>query len=273
MYEISPRHAAGIRKNYFDAQLMTSPKTLAQVKALMSYSGFRFKSFRDFFAYYKNISIKLDKVALYSVVIDPSKEDPQFYTLACIATPLSKTVINSANGQSYVEDYLKLQLIELTSDPTKGYLYKALLYPQHCEITSHTIERIIQRLKTTQIDNITFEIKSSVSFMTNMFNALAHYPIDRWPKRMVIPSRSGAFLVEIDAKTQTILYRTFVKDEMFDFQEQSVTATREWIRKAAQTNAMTSKLASELLTHKANKWWFDPNKDQKFTSSISESVS
>lgn len=266
MYEISPRHAAGIRKNYFEAQLKKSPKTISQLNSLISYSGYRFKTFRDFMAYYKNVTKKLGEIGLYVITVRPDPESIKYVSFTCVATPENKAVYNSANDQNYTEDYLKLDFIELTTDLSVSLSFDLHKYPQHCEITSHTIERIVQRLKTTKLDNITQEIKSSAKSMTTLFNALTYYPAHRWPKRMVIPSNAGAFLAEIDSKTQTILYRTFVKDEMFDFQEDSVNFTREWLNKTRRTAEMTPQLATELLTSKSNRWWFAPNKDQKFTS-------
>ncbi len=259
MYEISPRHAAGICKNYFEDQLKKSPKTITHIKSLMSYSGFRFKSKRDFLAYYKSADKKLHEVALYTM-----SSSTGGYLIACIATPLNKDIYNSTAGESYTEDYLKLQFMSLSIEPNQGFVYNLSELHNYCEITKHAIVRIIQRIKTTKIENITNEIQSSVISMMNMFLALQHYPLPRWPRGMVIPSATGAFLVDIDIKTQAILYRTFIKDEMFDFQEQSIDATREWLRKSKQSKGISSQLASELLNHKSNKWWWDPNKDQKF---------
>jgi hypothetical protein len=265
MYEISHRHAAGICKNYFESQLNKSPNTIAQIKSLMSYSGFRFKSFRDFYAYYKSATNKLGEIALYTLSTSSKSNSKEMYCMACIATPMNKTVSNSTNGQTYIEDYLKLQFIQLGTDLSQGLMYDLFEYPQHCEITSHSIVRIIQRMKTTQIDNVTYEIRSSAMSMFNILVAMLQYPISRRPRRMVIPSASGAFLVDFDAASQTIFYRTFVKDEMFDFQEQSVNATREWLQKVKKAKSMSPQLASELFNHKSNKWWLEPKKDQKFT--------
>lgn len=259
MYEISPRHAAGICKNYFEDQFKKSPKTINHIKSLMSYSGFRFKSKRDFSAYYNSVIKKLNEVALYTMPTDAGG-------FACIATPQNKDIYNSKTGESYTEEYLKLQFMYLSADPDQGFIYNFFEFPSHCEITTHAIVRIIQRMKTTQIKNITNEIQSSVISMANMFLALQHYSLARWPKRMVIPSAAGAFLADINIQNQAFLYRTFVKDEMFDFQEWSVDATREWLRKAKKAKDISPQLASELLNHKSNKWWWDPNKNQKFTS-------
>jgi len=268
MYEISLRHAAGICKNYFEDQLKKSPKTITHIKSLMSYSGFRFKSKRDFLAYYKSADKKLHEVALYTMSFSTSGDKKRFYSFACIATPLNKDVYNSTTRESYTENYLKLQFFYLSTEPDQGFIYDLFEFPNYCEITMHAIVRVIQRIKTTKIENITNEIQSSAISMMNMFLALQHYPLQRWPRGMVIPSATGAFLVDIDIKTQAILYRTFVRDEMFDYQERSVDATREWLLKAKKAKDISPQLASELLNHKSNKWWWDPNKNQKRTNQV-----
>lgn len=272
-YEISPRYAAGLRKNFFDTQRKSSKKIENQIKTLLSYSDFKFKDLRTLFAYYHRTinqiaSISLFKLQGHETEIHGSLENPVYVEiegstciLLCIATPKSKQLLN-ATSEEYTEDYIRLEYYEVSVNPKKGMTFHAQKNPEYCEISSHTIERILQRRKSTKIPNIIEEITSSGIPTQQLFRALHTLPIKRWPFRIVIPSRSGAFLAEIDSSAPSILFRTFVKDEMFDFQESSVNATRVWLKDRSTTIYVTENQANELFNHKANHWWFDASKEQ-----------
>lgn len=272
-YEISPRYAAGLRKNFFETQRKSTPKIESQIKSLLAYSGYQFNDYRTLSAYYHRILKQLSSISLlmlrgYATEVHGTPENPKFVEikgsstiLTCIATPKTKQLINS-DGQEYTEDYIRLDYFDVSINPNLGMTFIAQKNPEYCEISSHTIERILQRRKTTKIQNIIQEINSSVLSTQQLFGALQTLPKKRWPLRIAIPSRTGAFLAEIDSSAPSILFRTFVKDEMFDFQEASVDATRAWLQDRNSTIHVSSVQANELFNHKANRWWFDQTKEQ-----------
>lgn len=272
-YEISPRYAAGLRKNFFETQRKSTPNIESQIKSLLSYSGFKFKDHRAFMAYYTRTIKQLSSQALFAFKgqlgegkgtsdnKNPTAIPGSSIILLCIATPKAKQLINS-NNEEYTEEYLLLEYFDVSVIPNLGLCFRTRKHTQHCEISSHTIERVLQRRKTTKNDNIIQEIRSSAIASLLIFEALNHIQENRWPLRIVIPSGTGAFLAEIDSSTNTLLYRTFVKDEMFDFQEASVDTTRSWVQNRQGSMDVTKIQADELFNHKTNRWWFDKSKEQ-----------
>lgn len=257
---VSPIFARGLRRNFFETYQQEHPSDAKNLSAAFSYSGYPFKSKRDFVAYFNNTALKLGKYAIY---YDVKRSPSLVMHQVSVSTPKSKKV-RGKSGDVYDELYLEFESYCLVGNTDK-YYYDVLHYPIKMEVTSHTIERLYQRLSTTDFKVVRDEIASSINAFMQIHLAVMADETWQKPNSILIPTKNGAFLTDFSSDRRVLSVRTFIKETQLPSHEYSLNYTRKWLSYITENN-ITKQQANDLLTHPANRWWFDSNFDQKFTS-------
>lgn len=257
---ISPVFARGLRKNFFESYQREYPSDTKNLTAALSYSGYPFKSKRDFAAYFNNTVSKLAKYAIY---YDVKRTRTMIMHTVSVATPKSK-MVRSKSGEIYNELYLEFEFYCLIGK-LDDWSYEIFVCPIKMEVTSHTIERLFMRLATTKPMLVRDELASSIDAFMKIHMAVMFDKTWQTPNCIIIPTANGALLTDFSSERLVACVRTYIKEALFPFQDYSLNVTRKWVE-SIKDNDITKENADALLSHPSNRWWFDQNFDNKFTS-------
>jgi hypothetical protein len=128
------------------------------------------------------------------------------------------------------------------------------------KIGQHAIERMFQRLNTSDVGSVVTEIMLTAEFLCVLVGwGIREWRRSEFPSQIVVPTTRGAFLCR-STDGACIDVRTFVSDQMSDRLNASVAGARNAFQEFIQSPQSGPALLDILLRDPRN-WWWDRRKD------------